>query len=107
MTPPNLKITLMLAVLGIFLTWFISSVPAGARDRVAEARARKGDLVRQMVKDAGLAYPPYQILVRHFKLEHELEVWGRDQAAPGFRKIASYPVCASSGNLGQIGRAHV
>ncbi|HUT54580.1 MAG TPA: L,D-transpeptidase family protein [bacterium] len=90
----------MLAALGIILAFIISSVPASARDRVAEARAKKGDLLKQKVKDAGLAYPPYQVFIRHFKLEHELEVWGRNRAAPEFRKIASYPVCASSGTLG-------
>lgn len=73
---------------------------AQARDRVAEARAGKGETVKQKVRDAGLSYPPHQILVRHFKLEGELEVWGRDKSGPEFRKIETYPVCASSGALG-------
>ncbi len=89
-----------LAVLVTLLACVIFSIAAFARDRVADARAKKGDLVKLEVKNAGLAYPPYQILVRLFKLEGELEVWGRDRATPEFKKIAAWPVCASSGALG-------
>jgi len=71
-----------------------------AADRVEAARKDRGESVKKMVADAGLTYPPHQVLVRVFKQESEIEVWGRDKGGKTFKKISAYPVCSMSGKLG-------
>jgi murein L,D-transpeptidase YafK len=73
---------------------------SNAADRVAAARKDKEAKVKKMVADAGLSYPPHQVLIRVFKAEKTLEVWGRDKSDKSFTQITTYPVCASSGELG-------
>jgi murein L,D-transpeptidase YafK len=73
---------------------------AGGKGRVAAARENKGETVTKLVTDAGLSYPPYQVLIRAYKKEGEIEVWARSKNDAAFVKVKTYPVCYMSGGLG-------
>ena len=74
-------------------------VDAGEKDRVAAARAARGEIVRKRFTDASLAYPPREIFIRAFKREMELELWAREKDEP-FRKVVTFTVTAPSGGPG-------
>lgn len=69
-------------------------------DRVATAYRDKGAVVDSLLKTAGISKEKCEILIRGFKREMSLEVWGRNRGERSFRLIVSYPFCALSGELG-------
>lgn len=48
----------------------------------------------------GLHWPVYQIYIRNFKQEGQLEVWARNNNKAPFQLFKTYKVCALSGVLG-------
>jgi murein L,D-transpeptidase YafK len=76
--------------------------------RVRAAAEAKDDSLKALFATKHLAYPPKAIFIRAFKLEKVLEVWTLADSA--FVLLKSYPVCASSGELGpkrQVGDEQV
>ena len=53
-----------------------------------------------MFAEAGVAYPPKQLLWRVFKDTQDLEVWANDDKDAPMKKVATYRACAMSGDLG-------
>ena len=93
--------------LWIILLFFVSTVSAGAfreqqfrYPRVRAAAAAREASVEAAFRAAGVAWPPREIYLRHFKMEQELELWARGSRTEAFRRVAAYPVCASSGRSG-------
>lgn len=72
----------------------------GNVDRASEARARVEASLKQMVRQAGLPYPPRQLFFRAFKTEKKLEIWGAPSAKSPLKLIKIYPVLAASGTVG-------
>ena len=72
---------------------------APAKDRVAAARAARGEAVRARFREAGIDYPSRGIFIRAFKHEAELELWARGKDDT-FRKVATYAITAASGGPG-------
>ena len=68
--------------------------------RVRTANQEKDDVLRKMVEAKGLDYPPRAILLRAFKKEGELELWGARSEAGPYLLLKSYGICATSGVLG-------
>jgi len=68
--------------------------------RVRTARQEKDAAVRSIVEKKGLAYPPKAILLRAFKKEGVLELWGAQSNAVPYVLLKSYGICATSGVLG-------
>ena len=68
--------------------------------RVKAAFERKESLVREMFQRSSLNYPRVQILIRVFKSEGLLELWGADSTSSKYKLVKTYKVCASSGGLG-------
>ena len=88
-------------VLILAVLFFATVACASSGDRVANAREKRQQEVERLFRDAGLAYPPKEILLRAFKHEGELELWvstGKGQAA--LTKLKTYRVCAPSGVAG-------
>ncbi|MFN7132319.1 MAG: murein L,D-transpeptidase family protein [Myxococcales bacterium] len=67
--------------------------------RVKKAFENKGEKMRVLFREKGLAWPPKGIALRVFKQEKVLELWGQEPGGT-FRKVWEYPVCATSGTLG-------
>jgi murein L,D-transpeptidase YafK len=67
--------------------------------RVKSALTRKGDVVRALFTARKLAWPPSGVLIRIFKEDKALELWGR-QRDGAWALVKEYAICASSGALG-------
>jgi len=68
--------------------------------RVRTAKQEKDAVMRAMVEAKGLAYPPPAILLRAFKKEGALELWGASSEAGPYVLLKTYGICATSGVLG-------
>jgi murein L,D-transpeptidase YafK len=84
-----------------------AAVPASlpdSPDRVAAARIRRTEALREKFAAAGLAYPPREIFLRAFKQEGQLELWARASSGAGpaapLRLVTAYPILRGSGRLG-------
>jgi hypothetical protein len=69
-------------------------------ERVRGAKARKTDEVRTLFADAGVDFPPRQLLFRIYKKEAELEVWASASSRGSLTHVTTYSVCAASGRAG-------
>ena len=63
-------------------------------------RNTKGDVVKKLFADAGVEYPPRQLLLRVFKNENILEVWAASSRHESLSHVATYEICSQSGDLG-------
>ncbi len=87
---------------------FAAPPPAGAEfkreqmrhPRVRTAYAEKQAAVRQLFAAKILPFPPTRLLLRIFKADGQLELWGAPPDAAGYQLIKTYPICAASGKLG-------
>ncbi len=70
--------------------------------RVAAARQLSEPQIRKLF--AGQEYPPRRVLLRAFKEDRALELWA-GSARGALKLIKTYPICASSGTLGEKTRA--
>jgi murein L,D-transpeptidase YafK len=68
--------------------------------RVRTAKQEKDAALRAMFVRKGLAYPPRAILLRAFKKEGALELWGAGSEAGPYVLLKTYGICATSGQLG-------
>jgi murein L,D-transpeptidase YafK len=67
--------------------------------RVKAAYAARGEELRGLFTSREVPYPPRGVLIRVFKEEEELELWGA-RADGTYALLKRFPVCASSGELG-------
>ena len=75
------------------------------KDRVAAARARRGAVVQQAVKAAGLQWPPKEVFVRATKRNVDggagvVEVWAGNGTSAPLALVLSHPICRLSGVSG-------
>lgn len=83
-------------------TWTEKSADNGlsGRRRVALARRNKLAVVQKLFSDAGVKWPPKQLLLRAFKKQKVLEVWASASTRGALTRIANYGICQMSGSLG-------
>jgi murein L,D-transpeptidase YafK len=67
--------------------------------RVRRAHSTRAGRVEARFQAQGVGQPA-EVFFRVFKREQLLEVWARDAGAASFVMINTYPVCATSGDLG-------
>ena len=68
-------------------------------ERLAHAQQSRGEEVQRLFHEAGVTFPPHDLLFRIFKQEREFEVWAGDPGA-SMKLVATYGICAASGDLG-------
>jgi murein L,D-transpeptidase YafK len=69
-------------------------------ERVKKAYNTKwADLKKQMT-DGGFESNTYEIYLRVFKYEKEVQVWMRNKSVDKFKLFKTYAICSSSGGLG-------
>ncbi|CAL1517566.1 L,D-transpeptidase family protein [Chitinophaga sp. MM2321] len=68
--------------------------------KVGEAYREKEELLKKEFAKKGLAYPARYMFVRSFKLDSEMEIWVKNNAADTFQLFKSYRVCTLSGKMG-------
>lgn len=77
----------------------------GPKDRVAAARARRGDVVRAAVKAAGVSWPPKEVFIRAVKRNVDggpgvVEAWAGNGTSSPLSLVLSHPICRLSGVSG-------
>ncbi|MFH1529127.1 MAG: L,D-transpeptidase family protein [Pseudomonadota bacterium] len=70
------------------------------KERDAHAFREKDAVVKKLFADAGVTFPPRQLLLRGFKAERHLEVWAASAQTGPLTPIATYEICYSSGGDG-------
>jgi hypothetical protein len=68
--------------------------------RVRVAREHKLAEVKELFTQAGVGWPPEQLLLRTYKHEREMEIWATSEAGEPLAHVTTYGVCAASGVLG-------
>ncbi len=68
--------------------------------RVKVAYQEKESVVKNYFKEKKLNYLGFQLFIRAFKKEEQLEVWIKEKGKEEFVLLQTYPFCASSGTLG-------
>ena len=69
-------------------------------ERVKVAFSEKGQLMSSTLKEARIDEAKLNILIVAYKEEKQLEVYAKYKADKQYKRMASYPICASSGILG-------
>ncbi|MDR2207659.1 MAG: L,D-transpeptidase family protein [Azoarcus sp.] len=68
--------------------------------RVREALLLRADALERHLGAHGLKSTDLNILIVAYKSEAVLDIYAKASDTANYKKLASYPVCASSGNLG-------
>ena len=89
----------------VILGLFIMTNPPGFKeqqlkfDRVKSAYEEKESAVKDLLKSRDIT-GGYQLFIRAFKKEEELEVWIKNKGTDTYSLLTTYYFCTSSGNLG-------
>lgn len=68
--------------------------------RLVKIRKRAEPRVAKLFTDAGLTYPCPSLMLRAFKHDAQLELWGAAHRGDAMTLVQTYPICAPSGELG-------
>ena len=68
--------------------------------RVRTAYSEKESSIQQLFSTQGIAFDQFQMHLRIFKEEEIVELWVRGNEETTFKKLKTYEVCSSSGELG-------
>lgn len=68
--------------------------------RVKQAYVDKEQAVNDTLAKYGITPSKVHIFIRAFKEEKILEVWAKNKEDKAFKKVRTFPICASSGELG-------
>jgi len=98
------KLTLVTGLVVILATTSLQAQSVAEQqlnfERVRAAKARTEERIRKMFRDSGLSETPKYIYWCAFKMEDQLELWATDSSSKNYKKITTYPICQSSGDLG-------
>ncbi len=72
--------------------------PFEQRGQAAEQSRRP--TVEKLFADAGVSFPPKELLLRAFKSEKELEVWASSERGAEMKRVTTYGICRMSGGIG-------
>ena len=78
--------------------WYYEGRSAAAARRRSARRRRAA--MRERLERAGLPWPPAELLLRAYKAEGELELWGSRRGGQRLVPILTWKLCALSGELG-------
>ena len=70
------------------------------QQRIDAAKANKLGVVKSLFSNAGVGWPPRQLLMRAFKKEDRLEIWASDKTRGPLTHVTTYEICYASGELG-------
>ena len=78
--------------------WYYEGRSAAAARRRSARRRRA--VMRERLERVGLPWPPAELLLRVYKAEGELELWGSRRSGQRLVPILTWKLCALSGELG-------
>ncbi len=68
--------------------------------RVKKAYESKFESLKTELRTKGFKSDDFEVFLRVFKHEKELQVWLKEKGNSSYRHFKTYPICASSGELG-------
>lgn len=68
--------------------------------RVRTAYAQKEKQMQYLLQQSGVSSSDFEVYIRVFKHEKELELWAKDDKMDAFKLIKTYPICKTCGTLG-------
>ncbi|MGZ3898905.1 MAG: L,D-transpeptidase family protein [Bacteroidia bacterium] len=68
--------------------------------KVKAAYAKKWDSLQKDLKEKGITAANFEVHLRNFKYEKQLELWARNKGDKEYRLVKTFKVCATSGGLG-------
>jgi murein L,D-transpeptidase YafK len=68
--------------------------------RVKTAKENHHESLSKQFEKKDISFPPYDIYLRSFKFDKEIEVWIKPKEQDSFVYLKSYSVCETSGSLG-------
>ena len=71
-----------------------------AYDRVFQAYKDKAEDANQKLKEAGIDRQNFEIFIRGFKFEEDLEVWAKNKEDDQYKLVTTYKFCQNIGQLG-------
>ncbi|MBM4354304.1 MAG: hypothetical protein FJ109_10995 [Deltaproteobacteria bacterium] len=71
-----------------------------SKARVAAAHKAKDAEVEKLFSDAGVPFPPADLVLIGYKKERDVEVWAAAKGGGELKHVATYKVCYASGGLG-------
>jgi murein L,D-transpeptidase YafK len=71
-----------------------------ANKRVKSAYTEKWDMMKKKLEAAGINAANYEVLIRAFKAEKNLEIWVKNKTDKTYTHLCDYAICQSSGELG-------
>ena len=89
-----------LALLPMLLNAAAGGLPGADHPKVRAAWAHKERALQALFDKQGVPFPAPHLLIRIFKVEGVLELWGEPAAGAPYKLVRSYPICRSSGELG-------
>ncbi len=96
--------TLFLLIFILFITAFVVTTDFLSEqkkyERVKTAYRDKEDVVTKKLKEQNLDINNFHILITVFKSEQELVIYAKNKNEQKYKKLISYPICASSGEPG-------
>lgn len=69
-------------------------------ERVKKAYSSKYENLKKEIVKAGFDVTNFDIYLRAFKYEKELQVWMKSKNDAAYKLFKTYPICSSSGDLG-------
>ncbi|MFY9309313.1 MAG: L,D-transpeptidase family protein [Bacteroidia bacterium] len=96
---------LLIILLGLLLTTGFIVTPdflaeQKKYERVKAAYKEKEAGVQKKLSELGLDLNNFNILITVFKSEQELVIYAKNKKDKQYKKLVTYPICASSGDLG-------
>lgn len=78
-----------------------SNIPdTPSSDRLEAAKANSGQAAKDILAKYNLDWNNFELYLRAFKKEKELEVWAKEKGTAKFTKVAIFLFCKYSGELG-------
>jgi murein L,D-transpeptidase YafK len=93
--------TIVLTLLGLSFTFtsdFLSDQKKNPR--IAQAYKEKGAVLSRRLKEINLNIDDINILFIAYKSEKELDIFGKRKAESKYRRLTTYEICRTSGQLG-------
>jgi murein L,D-transpeptidase YafK len=89
-----------LALLPTLLSAVAGTLPGSEHPKVRAAWVHKQKALQAIFDKKGVPFPAPHLLIRVFKAEGVLELWGEPAPGAQYVLVRSYPICRSSGELG-------
>lgn len=83
----------------LLATLLLSTLAQAGPAKVTAARQTAGPRLLSAFQEAGVAYPPGEVMLRVFKWEGELELWAGGRREE-LKRVRTFTVCGKSGGLG-------